>query len=391
MAGVTFSNVSKVFRDGTKGVDRLDLEVRAGELLVLVGPSGSGKTTTLRLLAGLEQPTSGTISLDGREVTQVAPRDRNVAMVFQGLGLLGHLSARKNMAFGLLLRQPGWAGLMNQWLGVGGSSAAIDEQVQEAARLLRIEQLLDKKPGELSGGEQQRVALGRAIVRRPAAFLLDEPLSSLDPQTRLELRRELKQLHHRLGVTTMYVTHDPVEAMALADRIAVIRCGRLEQVGTPQEVYGLPQNRFVAGFLGWQGMNFLAGAVAEKSGQLVFRAGDCQVELSGDIQAKLKKDQRLVLGIRPEHVTLEHGSGKPGTSLAAVVSETEWLGDQTWVQLELVGELDGTERARWLSRVSADRLPARGDRVRLGLASERIHWFDAETGDRIANEISPRQ
>ena len=240
MDGIELRGVSRVFPGGGKGVDGLDLEVRQGELLVLVGPSGSGKTTTLRLIAGLEEATSGTVWIDGREVTKLPPRDRNVAMVFQGLGLYEHLSAFENLAFGMKAR---------------GQESGVRSQVEEIAGLLGIEKLLARKPGELSGGEQQRVALGRALVRQPAAMLLAEPLSSLDPPLTSELRRLLKELQQRLKVTTVYVTHDQGEAMSLGERIAVIKEGKIEQVGTPAEIYDEPRNRFVAGFFG-EGMNW---------------------------------------------------------------------------------------------------------------------------------------
>ncbi|MCE9525010.1 MAG: ABC transporter ATP-binding protein [Planctomycetales bacterium] len=218
MAGIELRGVSRVFPEGGKGVDGLDLVVRQGELLALVGPSGSGKTTTLRVIAGLEEATSGTVWIEGREVTKLPPRDRNVAMVFQGLGLYEHLSAFENLAFGLKAR---------------GQESGVRSQVEEIASQLGIQHLLQRRPGELSGGEQQRVALGRALVRQPAAMLLDEPLSSLDPPLRSELRRLLKELQQRLKVTTVYVTHDQGEAMSLGERIAVIKDGKIEQAGTP--------------------------------------------------------------------------------------------------------------------------------------------------------------
>src|SRR6185436_13697096 len=236
MAGIELRGVSRVFPGGGKGVDGLDLEVREGELLVLVGPSGSGKTTTLRVVAGLEEGTSGSVWIGGREVTKLPPRERNVAMVFQGLGLYEHLSVEENLGFGLKARGQ----------GTGDRRQETGDKVAKIAAQLEIRHLLARRPGELSGGEQQRVALGRALVRQPAALLLDEPLSSLDPPLRSELRRLLRELQRRLKVTTVYVTHDQGEAMALGERIAVIRDGKIEQVGTPAEIYDEPRNRFVA-------------------------------------------------------------------------------------------------------------------------------------------------
>jgi len=331
MAGIELRGVSRVFPGGGKGVDQLDLAVREGEFLVLVGPSGSGKSTTLRLIAGLEDATSGSVWLGKWDVTKVAPRDRNVAMVFQGLGLYEHLSVEENLAFGLKAR----------------SQPETRSRIAEFAGWLGIEMLLRRKPGELSGGEQQRVALGRALVREPAALLLDEPLSSLDPPLRSELRQLLKGLQQKLKVTTVYVTHDQAEAMSLGERIAVIREGRIEQIGTPEEIYNQPLNRFVAGFFG-EGMNWQESGV---------------------------RGQESVLGVRPEDVVL--GRGGAG-QLSGTVSGIEWLGPETMVSVRM----DGSQEVTWKSRAGGKTDFRVGEKVVVRVAEEGKHWFDA-TGNRL--------
>ena len=348
LAGIELRGISWVFPGGGKGVDGLDLEVREGELLVLVGPSGSGKTTTLRVVAGLEEGTSGSVWIGGREVTKLPPRERNVAMVFQGLGLYEHLSVEENLAFGLKARGQ----------GLGDRS-----QVEEIAVQLGIERLLARKPGELSGGEQQRVALGRALVRQPAALLLDEPLSSLDPPLRSELRRLLKDLQRRLKVTTVYVTHDQGEAMALGERIAVIRAGKIEQVGTPEEIYEQPRNRFVAGFFG-EGMNWGkgSGVRGQESGV---------------------RSQGLVLGVRPEDVVLRRGRGDAGGTQRGTVSGVQWLGSHTMVEVELE-QKEQAEKTTWLSRVCGRADFRIGDVVSIEVAQGKEHWFDEASGERIS-------
>ena len=347
MAELAFVGVSKVFPGGVKAVDRLDLMVADGELVVLVGPSGSGKTTTLRLLAGLEQPTSGEIRIGKRDVTALAPRQRDLAMVFQQLGLYGHLTARENMAFSLRLRQNG------KWFATGSgerlNAAEIDQRVHQTAALLGIEDLLGRKPAELSGGQQQRVALGRAIVRRPQALLLDEPLASLDVPTRLSLRRELRRLHGELKLTTIHVTHDQAEAMALGDRIAVMNQGRIEQVATPTGVYRRPATRFVAGFFGSQGMNF-----CPSDGQ--------------------------VLGARPEDVRLTSDGCTCGVKVAeAAVIDCEDLGENMFVRLKLEGA--GAELP-WLCRTSHP-VPSVGAKAEVWVERQRLHRFDAVSGLRV--------
>ncbi|HUE74443.1 MAG TPA: ABC transporter ATP-binding protein [Pirellulaceae bacterium] len=347
MAELAFVGVSKVFPGGVKAVDRLDLTVADGELLVLVGPSGSGKTTTLRLLAGLEQLSSGEIRIGKRDATALAPRQRDLAMVFQQLGLYGHLTASENMAFSLRLRQKG------KWFAPGSgerlSADEIDQRVRQTAALLGIDDLLGRKPAELSGGQQQRVALGRAIVRRPQALLLDEPLASLDVPTRLSLRRELKRLHAELKLTAIHVTHDQAEAMALGDRIAVMNAGRVEQVATAAEIYRRPATRFVAGFFGSQGMNFCV-------------ASD------------------KVLAARPEDVRLTSDGSNGGVKVGtATVIDYEDLGESIFVRLRL----NGADQAQaWLCR-GTERPPKAGETTEVWVDRQRLHWFDAVTGLRV--------
>ena len=341
MAGIELRGVSRVFPGGGKGVDGLDLAIREGELLVLVGPSGSGKTTTLRLIAGLEDATSGAVWIGGREVTKLPPRDRNVAMVFQGLGLYEHLSVEENLAFGMKVR----------------GQEEIKSKISQISAQLGIDGLLERKPAELSGGEQQRVALGRALVRQPAALLLDEPLSSLDPRLRSELRRLLKELQRRLKVTTVYVTHDQAEAMSLGERIAVIRAGKIEQAGTPAEIYDQPKNRFVAGFFGEGGMNWG--------------------------KRKAESGERTVLGVRPEDVVLTREREKIEAS-KGTVSSVQWLGSHTMVEVELEGSEREAEKVTWFSRVCgrADFQP--GEVVSIQVPQDKEHWFDAASGERMS-------
>ncbi|HKI23431.1 MAG TPA: ATP-binding cassette domain-containing protein, partial [Gaiellaceae bacterium] len=265
MAEVTFSDVAKVFPDGTRAVTELTLDAQDGEFMVLVGPSGCGKTTALRMVAGLEEISEGEIRIGDRVVNEIAPRDRDVAMVFQSYALYPHLTVYDNIAFSLRLRKE--------------KKAEIDKRVKEAARILDLEALLDRKPRALSGGQRQRVAMGRAIVRQPAAFLMDEPLSNLDAKLRVQMRAEISKLQRAIGVTTIYVTHDQVEAMTMGDRVAVMRKGQLQQVAPPQELYDRPLNLFVGGFIGSPAMNLVEGKLVRENGGLVAALGDARLKL----------------------------------------------------------------------------------------------------------------
>ena len=293
MAAVVISHLCKTFPGGIRAVDDLCLEVGDHELLALMGPSGCGKTTTLRLLAGLEQPTAGRIVIAGRAAERLPPRERDVAMVFQQGALYPHLSVRGNLGFGLKLRRT--------------PKREIGPRVEEAAAALGIAELLDRRPGELSYGQQQRVALGRAIVRRPKLFLLDEPLASLDAALRRQLRHEIRGLHQRLGVPMIYVTHDAGEAMALGQRIAILRDGRLQQVADPQTLYDRPGNRFVASLLGSPGMNFLDGRVEQTDGRCIcVLAGNIRLPIPDRCRATIEPytGKPITLGVRPEHLRL---------------------------------------------------------------------------------------
>jgi len=292
MAGVALESVTKVYPGNVVAVSDVSFEVADGELLVLVGPSGCGKSTVLRMIAGLEDVTRGTVRIDGRAVNDVPPKDRDVAMVFQNYALYPHMTVHRNLAFGLRFRKT--------------PKPEIENRVRETAALLGIQQLLGRKPKALSGGQRQRVALGRAIVRQPAAFLLDEPLSNLDAKLRVEMRAELSRLHQRLGTTTVYVTHDQVEAMTLGDRIAVMSEGLIRQTATPLELYDRPVNQFVAGFLGAPPMNFVHGRLEESDGKVFFNEGSARIELGpwAKRAAQALPTRDAVLGIRPEDITL---------------------------------------------------------------------------------------
>lgn len=395
MASVVLDRVSRVFPGGVVAVDGLDLHVHDGELLVLVGPSGCGKTTTLRLIAGLEPLDSGDLQIAGRNVSRVAPRDRNVAMVFQGHALYPHLTVYRNLAFGLEMRhlggmRPPWRG----WFGGDRSSGAvngrheIDRRVRATAQMLSIEALLERMPGELSGGERQRVALGRALVRKADVFLLDEPLSNLDALLRASLRSELKRLHRSLTLTMVYVTHDQAEAMSLGDRIAILDEGRLQQIGDPLEVYRHPANRFVAGFIGSPPMNLFEATIADSGQQAVVLQGSgwtMEIErrwLPGDLSAR-----QVVWGLRPEHICCgPRPDGAEGVRLSAQVNLIEPLGDTAIVHLAPFG-LDTASPADQ-NRVllwKTDRfdLGTPGQRVEVWFDAARLHWFDVLTGRSV--------
>ncbi len=299
MADVSLSGISKSY--GTlEVVHDIDLDIAAHEFVVLVGPSGCGKSTTLRMIAGLEEITRGTLTIGGRKVNEVAPKDRDVAMVFQNYALYPHLNVADNIGFGLNIRRV--------------KKAEIKRQVSDVAQILELSDLLERKPAELSGGQRQRVAMGRAIVRHPKVFLFDEPLSNLDAKLRVQMRAEIKMLHRRLGVTSIYVTHDQVEAMTLADRIVVMHAGRIEQIGTPMELFRNPANLFVASFIGSPPMNQLSGTVTSNgSGPALDLGGGITMPLRTDSEASKDVGRDIVVGIRPEHMTVSPGN-EPGWS-----------------------------------------------------------------------------
>ncbi|MEI8375423.1 MAG: ABC transporter ATP-binding protein [Planctomycetota bacterium] len=360
MAAVVIFHLSKTFPGGIRAVDDLCLEVGEHELLALMGPSGCGKTTTLRLLAGLEQPTAGQIVIGGRSTERLPPRDRDVAMVFQQGALYPHLSVRGNLGFGLKLRRT--------------PNREIGPRVEEAAAMLGISELLDRRPGELSYGQQQRVALGRAIVRRPKLFLLDEPLSSLDAALRRQLRHEIRALHQRLGAPMIYVTHDAGEAMALGQRIAILRDGRLQQVADPQTLYDRPGNRFVASLLGSPGMNFFDGRVECADGRLVFvLSEDVKLAIPDRCRARIEPyvGKPITLGVRPEHLRLTSEIDTPhSVVIPGAVGAVERLGAESHVDLK-------TENHAFIVRVPSDIQPISGEQVFAAVLPEHLHFFAA--------------
>ncbi len=360
MGGIEIRGLTKVFRDSSRALGAVDLDVAPGELMVLVGPSGSGKTTLLRLIAGLDTPMAGTIRLGGNNLAGVPPHQRNVALVFQNLALYGHLSVAQNLAFGLKHKKNG------------------EVKVAEVARLLGIDRLLHRLPAELSGGEQQRVALGRAIVRQPDVLLLDEPLSSLDGPTRRELRRELKSIQQRLRVPTIYVTHDQAEALSLGDRIAVLDRGQLQQVGTPDEVYNRPGNPFVAQFFGPQGMNLIEGELKHEGGLASFTTNNLTIDLTTQT-ANLPKPGKLLCGFRPEDARCD-----PNGSLRGQVTIVESLGSAHYARIQLPTHNDQREPRSLTIQLDPNAPPPNtGDQLSITIDCHRLHWFDSITGIRL--------
>jgi ABC-type sugar transport system ATPase subunit len=379
MAEVALQHLSRVYPNGVRALSDLSLTVADGELFVLVGPSGSGKTTSLRLIAGLDEPTAGGVHIAGRPVNALPPRSRDIAMVFQRPALYPHLTVRQNLAFGLRLRQ---RPSLFRWLtrpdAAEESRQDIAGRVQETARLLGLEDVLDRLPGQLSGGQQQRSALGRALARRPAVWLFDEPLSNLDAPLRAEIRRELHLLHRRLHATMIYVTHDQTEAMTLGERVAVLDGGWVQQIGPPAELYARPRNRFVAGFIGWPPMNFAEGRLTKDSGAVTFQGEGWSVSVPCQRAGPAATGQPVTLGIRPEDVSLMPNG--PGPTLMMEVAWAESLGNEDLVTLQRDG---------W--RVTA-RCPASGPRptggqmVPVRLDMNKIHLFDRETGLALAGK-----
>jgi ABC-type sugar transport system ATPase subunit len=372
MPSVTFDHVRKSFGDAVV-VEDFDLVVADGELLVLVGGSGSGKSTILRMVAGLEEVTSGTIRIDTTDVTQLPPRARDVAMVFQDYGLYPHMSVRENLSLGLRIRKI--------------AATEIDRRVTWAAGMLGLAPLLDRKPKQLSGGQRQRVAMGRAMVREPKVFLFDEPLSNLDAGLRAQMRIEIGGLQRRLKTTTIYVTHDQVEAMTLGDRIVVLADGRIQQIGRPIDLYRAPVNRFVAGFIGTPPMNFVEGGLREENGQLSFIAAGISIKLRRDNAAKAKNGEPLTLGVRPEDLRLDSssdraaGAAPAGDAIPGRVVLVERLGGTSHIHFDVEGG-----GSRLMASVSNDQLPDVGDTIRVRVPPERVHLFRSD-GKTISNSI----
>jgi multiple sugar transport system ATP-binding protein len=375
MAEVAFHEVSKVFPGGATAVDTLNLLVRDGEFLVLVGPSGCGKTTALRMVAGLDEPTAGAIAIGDAVVNGVPPQDRDVAMVFQSYALYPHQTVAQNLAFGLKQRKV--------------DKEVVRQRVREVSELLALEELMDRKPAQLSGGQRQRVAMGRALARSPQVFLLDEPLSNLDAQLRTQLRSELRKIHQLRPTTSIYVTHDQVEAMTLCDRVAVMNRGLLLQLGTPQEIYGAPANVFVASFIGSPPMNLLRGRAADGRVQ----AGALEVAVAGVAPGP------LVVGIRPEAFHLPEGDAEPTVDVHVEV--VELLGHETILygsirgeRVNAIGNEQGlaplpADRATVVARIDARRQPAVGDTIALAFAPQDLRLFDADSGEAVAT-TAPR-
>ena len=356
MATVTFDHVTKAYADGTVAVDDLDLLIKDGEFLVLVGPSGCGKTTALRCVAGLEEITGGQIKIDARVVNRVPSKDRNIAMVFQSYALYPHMTVYDNLAFGLkLMKTP---------------KQDIKRRVEEAAKILNLESLLERKPRALSGGQRQRVALGRAIVREPAAFLMDEPLSNLDAKLRVQTRAEILRLQRRLETTTIYVTHDQVEAMTMGDRIAVMNHGLLQQIGSPPELYDNPVNRFVAAFIGSPAMNFATA----KAGEGHLTLGGTTLHLTGRAAkaAEQNRGRDLMIGFRPEDLELNGQPRSDAVQIPAQIDVVEYLGHEELIHAQSEGH-------EIVALVPSDKKVQAGEEVRFAIAVDKLHVFDPET------------
>ena len=365
MAEVRLDRVRKVYPNGFVAVAGASFAARDAELLVLVGPSGCGKTTTLRMIAGLEAVSSGTLSIGERVVNDVAPKDRDIAMVFQSYALYPHMSVAENLAFGLKLR--------------GVDPAEIRRRVSEAAQMLGLTEMLERQPRVLSGGQRQRVALGRALVRQPKVFLLDEPLSNLDAKLRLSMRVEIARLHRRLGTTMIYVTHDQIEAMTLGQRIVVFNRGEIQQIDTPMNLYSRPANLFVAGFLGSPAMNFFRGTLRTQDG-LHLDAGATRIDLGADtvVAQRLASaiDHDIVVGVRPEDLHPLPSGASAQASVSAQLEVVEPVGNEIFLNLTCAG-------ADLVVRTPPIDLPPPGSTMQLGFSPGALHFFDARTEQRI--------
>ena len=387
MGAININSVGKIYPNGTRALENVNIEINDGEFVVLVGPSGCGNTTLLRMVAGLEDITEGEISIADKVVNEIAPKDRDIAMVFQNYALYPHMSVYDNMAFSLKLRKL--------------PKDEIDQKVKDAAKTLEIDELLERKPKALSGGQRQRVAMGRAIVRNPQAFLMDEPLSNLDAKLRVQMRAELGQLHSQLETTTLYVTHDQVEAMTMGDRVAVIRKGVLQQINTPREIYLYPKNIFVAGFIGSPSMNFVYATVNSSSKGIVLKFGEDEI-LSKDAPESLNEyeGQQIVLGIRPEAFEDSVYANKDEFSeeINIEVSLLEQLGSDTYihfykdinpVQTEAIEEILADEgedisvlgtETKFIARINPNATIKEGQSVNLAIDPTKLHYFNPETG-----------
>ena len=391
MGAIDIKSAGKIYPNGTRALDDVSITINDGEFVVLVGPSGCGKTTLLRMVAGLEDITEGEIAIGDKTVNEVAPKDRDIAMVFQNYALYPHMSVFDNMAFSLKLRKL--------------PKNEIEKKVKDAARTLEISELLDRKPKALSGGQRQRVAMGRAIVRNPQAFLMDEPLSNLDAKLRVQMRAELGQLHTQLQTTTLYVTHDQVEAMTMGDRVAVIRKGELQQIDTPREIYSNPKNIFVAGFIGSPSMNFVYTKIKSNKDAVELIFGDNQITYRDQKKEKLKsfENKEIVLGIRPEAFEDGHFANQSdySESIKVKVSLLEQLGSDSYVhfykdikpvQTEAIEEILADEgeditvlgdKTKFIARINPNSTVTEGEEIELKINPSKLHFFDPESGDVI--------
>jgi multiple sugar transport system ATP-binding protein len=404
MAEVVFDHVEKVYDNGFKAVHELTFDIHDGEFLVLVGPSGCGKTTALRMIAGLEEISDGTIAIGGRVVNDLTPKERDIAMVFQNYALYPHLTVAENIAFGLRLRKE--------------PKKQINEKIEWAGKLLGLTQYLNNRPKELSGGQRQRVAMGRAIVREPQVFLMDEPLSNLDAKLRVQMRAEIAKIQREVGVTTVYVTHDQIEAMTMGDRVAVMRKGELQQLGAPQALYDNPENLFVASFIGSPAMNLIEGEIVRSNGDLGVQLGDQQLPVPAEVASKRPglgdyTGRTVAVGIRPEH--MEDASidsdGKP--RLRGEVSVTEALGSEVLAHVELkakpvssdeilevvegdeavmqsLQEAAAEQRTTIVARFDASTKAKPGAPVEIAVEAGKLQFFDLETGASIRDRAAAR-
>ena len=391
MGAIKITNIGKIYPNGTRALEDVNIEINDGEFVVLVGPSGCGKTTLLRMVAGLEDITEGEIFIGEKVVNEVAPKDRDIAMVFQNYALYPHMSVYDNMAFSLKLRKL--------------PKSEIDKKVKDAARTLEISELLERKPKALSGGQRQRVAMGRAIVRSPEAFLMDEPLSNLDAKLRVQMRAELGQLHTQLETTTLYVTHDQVEAMTMGDRVAVIRKGELQQIDTPREIYLYPKNIFVAGFIGSPSMNFVYADVKVSGSSVKLSFANETITCSGDTVNKLKNvdGKQIVLGLRPEAFedSIYAKDSEYTESISIKVTLLEQLGSDSYihfykdikpVQTEAIEEILADEgeditvlgdETKFIARINPNSTVKEGEEITLSIDPSKLHFFDPESGKAL--------
>lgn len=364
MASLSLQHINKTYPNGFEAVKDFNLEIEDKEFIIFVGPSGCGKSTTLRMIAGLEEITSGTLKIGDKVVNDVEPKDRDIAMVFQNYALYPHMTVYDNMAFGLKLRKV--------------PKQEIDKMVKEAARILDLEKLLDRKPKALSGGQRQRVAMGRAIVRNPKVFLMDEPLSNLDAKLRVQMRIEISKLHQRLGTTIIYVTHDQTEAMTLGTRIVVMKDGVVQQVDTPQNLYQKPANLFVAGFMGSPQMNFLDAQIMEENNQILAKVGSYKLQVPVG-KAKILKEngyvgKAVVLGIRPEdiHDSQMFIASNPGATMDSTVKVYELLGAEVFLYFDI-------NQTQITARVDPRTTAKTGDPIKVAFDMEKAHFFDKES------------